>query len=258
MLNNILKEHIIDNEEDVLFKIKCKNKNCEYICKKEIQLCNSCKYVELCNPFVTKLLDENIGKKTVASFASETYNSIIFYNSVYKTAKEEGIDVYTMGPLVNFIKKNNLVKERQPNIIIRKISRCRFILKIYNYDKYKNIQDKIKRIFINLNYIPKLDDSQFDIFKNKLINILDIELDKYILDQKNKKINSDPIILKNNIVHEYNCKNINCSKTVNKKDSFCNCCLPDIKICKDCNNNFWTDVIDMDLCDSCYTPIIED
>ena len=54
-----------------------------------------------------------------------------------------------MKPLVDFIKENNLLKEKQPNIIIRKIQRCRSILHIYNNDKYKNINNIIKRIYIN-------------------------------------------------------------------------------------------------------------
>jgi hypothetical protein len=178
LINEILSNHIINNEKEILNKIKCNNNNCNYISKKEIELCNSCKYVDGCKPIVTDLPKDNVGIRTIKTFASETFTQLHFYDKVYNTAKEEKINVYEMKPLVEFIKNNKLMKEKQPNIIIKKILRSRYILDIYNEDKYKNIQDVIKRIYINLDYIPKLDDYQFNYFKDILINMLDAEIKK--------------------------------------------------------------------------------
>lgn len=183
----ILPEHNISEEKKIYNKIKCNN--CDNISKKEIILCSKCKYVEGCRPIVTKLPDEKIGQKTVECFASELYTRILFYTNVYKTAKNEGINVYEMRPLVEYIKENNLLKEKQPNMIIKKILRCEYILNIYNNDKYKNIQHIIKRIYFNLNYVIRLDDYQFGFFKDMLIDILDKELEK----ENNENININKI-----------------------------------------------------------------
>lgn len=178
LINEILQNHIIPNEEELLKKIKCNNSSCNNIYKKEIELCNSCKYVYGCNPIITDLPEDNVGINTIKEFASETFKNIHFNANIYDLAIKEGIDVYTMKPLVKFIKENNLLKEKQPNVIIRKILRCRSILSIYNESKYKNIQDIIKRVYINIDYLPKLDDYQFNYFKDILINILDDEMKK--------------------------------------------------------------------------------
>lgn len=193
--------------------------NCNNIYKKEIDLCNNCKYVNNCTPIVTELPKDNVGINTVKTFASETFNEINFNSSIYKISKEEGIDVYTMKPLITFIKENNLLKEKQPNIIIRKIQRCRSILHIYNNDKYRNINNIIKRIYINLHYIPKLDDYQFDSFKKKLINTLDIELEKYEINNKKDK-------------------NECCSDYVDVDGKYCEDCKKDLKNCKNCREEF--------------------
>lgn len=194
ILVKTLKEHIISNEDEILLKIKCNR--CNNIYKKEINLCNSCKYVYNCIPIVTEIPNDDVGINTVKTFASETFTKINFNSNIYDIAQKEGINVYEMRLLVKFIKENNLLKEKQPNIIIKKILRCRYIFDIYNEYKYKSIQDIIKRIYINLDYIPKLDDSQFSSFKNILIKILDSELEKY---NKNIEINKES---KENIDYE--------------------------------------------------------
>lgn len=106
----------------------------------------NCHFVDICKPIVTELPKDDVGIRTVKTFASETFTKINFNSNIYDIAQKEGINVYEMKPLVNFIKENKLLKEKQPNIIIRKILRCRFISDIYNDDKYKCIQDIIKRI----------------------------------------------------------------------------------------------------------------
>lgn len=174
LIKYILQEHIISNEKDILNDIKCNL--CKKIYKKRIELCNRCKCIERCKPIVTELPDEKVGIITAECFASETFHQLCFYDKIYNSAKDEKINVYEMKPLVNYIKKNNLMKEKQPNIIIKKILRCRYILEIYNKDKYKNIQDIIKRIYINLDYLPRLDDEHFNYFKDILIDILNKEL----------------------------------------------------------------------------------
>lgn len=254
IFENILPEHIIEAEKEILLKIKCNN--CENISKKGIDLCFSCKYVESSKPIVTKLPKDNIGIKTVETFASETFNEIIFNSNIYKTAKKEGIDVYTMRPLVNFIKENKLLKEKQPNIIIRKISRCRFILKIYNDDKYKNIQHIIKRIYINLNSISRLDDYQFNSFKDILIKILDFELEKYEInnDLNGSLFNKD---IKNEEVLIFSCKNGSCSDYVDIDGKYCEDCKKDLKNCKNCKDDFWTDE-DKKYCEDCIDSSTDD
>lgn len=245
IFTKILPEYIIPNEEEILSKLKCNN--CNNIYKKEIDLCNNCKYVNNCIPIVTELPKDNVGINTVKTFASETFNEINFNSSIYKIAKEEGIDVYTMKPLITFIKENNLLKEKQPNIIIRKIQRCRSILHIYNNDKYKNINNIIKRIYINLHYIPKLDDYQFDSFKKILINILDIELKKYEINNKKEK----------NEVLKNSCKNECCSDYVDVDGKYCEDCKKDLKNCKNCREEFWTDE-DIKYCDNCSDSSTDD
>lgn len=211
LIGNILPEHIISNEKEILNKIKCNNNYCDKIYKKEIELCNSCKYVDCCKPIITELPNDNVGIRTVKTFASETFNQILFYDKIYNTAKEEKVNVYEMRPLVNFIKKNNLMKEKQPNIIIKKILRSRYILDIYNEDRYKNIQNIAKRIYINLDYLPKLDDEQFNYFKDILYKLLDNEVIKLNIDIKKESKNSENINIKNK-VFDYGYENRNCKK----------------------------------------------
>jgi hypothetical protein len=240
IFSNILLEHIIENEEEILKKIKCNL--CNNIYKKEINLCLGCKYVEGCKPIVTQLPDEKVGRRTAECFASETFTQIHFYENVYKTAKEERVNVYEMKPLVEFIKKNNLMKEKQPNIIIKKILRCRYILDIYNEEKYISIQDKIKRIYINLDYIPRLDDSQFDIFKNILVDILDNELENKSQDIKDLNVENYEAI--------FPCKNKSCKDFLNIEDIFCDSCKKDLKSCTKCGEEFYTDE-DNKYCEDC-------
>lgn len=226
LIKNILSEHIIHDEEGILNKIKCNI--CKNIYKKEITLCNSCKYVNECKPIVTEIPSNKPGEETIKTFASGTFNKINYYSNIYDVALNEGIDVYTMKPLVEFIKKNNLLKEKQPNVIIRKILRCRSILSIYKESKYINIQNVIKRIYININYISKLDDYQFCSLKNILINILDKELknNKNIENEKNNRL-EDQYELNNNI-NKDQC--IKCLNYLSKKEdiTYCNNC---IKLC---------------------------
>jgi hypothetical protein len=235
LINEILSNHIINNEKEILNKIKCNNNNCNYISKKEIELCNSCKYVDGCKPIVTDLPKDNVGIRTIKTFASETFTQLHFYDKVYNTAKEEKINVYEMKPLVEFIKNNKLMKEKQPNIIIKKILRSRYILDIYNEDKYKNIQDVIKRIYINLDYIPKLDDYQFNYFKDILINMLDAEIKK---NEDNVDTNE------NNEVCPTKNVNKNTNIKIDDEKLTKNCCIKcdsilkndELRYCMKCNN----------------------
>lgn len=240
LIKNILPEHIILNEKDILNDIKCNL--CEKIYKKRIELCNKCKCIKGCKPIITELPDEKVGIKTAECFASETFYQLCFYDKIYNTAKDEKINVYEMKPLVNYIKKNNLMKEKQPNIIIKKILRCRYILEIYNEEKYINIQDIIKRIYINLDYIPRLDDEHFNYFKNILIDILDKELKNNISNKDKSFENNSSIDNTNNNIKIDDERFIkeSCIKCDNilKNDELRNCMNCD-KLCKvdDCNNS---------------------
>lgn len=226
----ILKEHIIKNEEELYKQINCNTIGCNYISKKEIDFCYKCKNMEICIPIITKLPDKDKeGIETVKTFASETHNNMLFYKKVFETAKKEKINVYEMKPLVDFIKNNKLMKEKQPNIIIRKILRSIYILDLYNEDKYIKNQDIIKRIYINLDILAKLDDTQFTSFQNILINMLDKEIDK----KGDTKIEDNTL--------EYSCKNGSCVDNVNIEYTFCDSCKNSLKKCEKCNEEFYTD-----------------
>lgn len=234
-----LKEHIIKNEDELLKQVNCNTIGCNYISKKEIDFCYKCKNMEICIPIITKLPDKDKeGIETVKTFASETHNNMLFYKKVFETAKKEKINVYEMKPLVDFIKNNKLMKEKQPNIIIRKILRSIYILDLYNEDKYIKNQDIIKRIYINLDILAKLDDTQFTSFKNILINMLNKEIEK----KGDTNIEDDTL--------EYSCKNGSCVDNVNIEYTFCNSCKNSLKKCEKCNEEFYTDE-DNKYCEDC-------
>ena len=238
LINEILQNHTIPNEDEILKKIKCNNIYCSNIYKKEIELCNGCKYVDGCKPIVTELPKDDVGIRTIETFASETYVQLHFYDEIYKTARDEKINVYEMKPLVEFIKNNKLMKEKQPNIIIKKILRSRYILDIYDEDKYKNLQDVIKRIYINLDYIPKLDDYQFNHFKDLLINMLNDEMEKKnVLNETTQKCynkEENQIINEDTNIVDINFEKVN--KMFNKNYIFKSDKDDNICIILNCNN----------------------
>lgn len=67
------------------------------------------------------------------------------------------------------------MKEQQINIIKNKIIRCGDIKFTYELDKYKSIQDYIKRLSFSINSIAKLKDDDYYAFKYNLME----KLDKY-------------------------------------------------------------------------------
>lgn len=220
---SILKEHIIPNEKDLLSKIKC-NK-CDNIYKKEIELCNNCKNME--NVIIVEYPMPNINDEaynTKLSFAGKCHNSIMYTSGIYDNAYKEGLVKNGWKPLIDYVKTNKLIEEKQTNIIKNKIIRCNDIKFIYELDKYKNIQEYIKRLSFSLNSIAKLKEDDFLSFKYELTE----KLNKY-LETFNKNKNE---IIDEKINIKINQKNNNerCMKClINLLDN-------EIRYCRKCNN----------------------
>lgn len=227
LINEILKEHIIQDEKFILNKIKCNNKQCNYIYKKEIDLCYKCKNIKSVKIIEYPMPEENDkAKETKIALAGKCYNNIIYINSIFLKAHKEGLVKNGWQPLIDYIKDNKLMEEKQINIIKNKIIRCNDITFIYNLDKYKNIQEFIKRLNFSLNSLSKLSDDDFQTFKYELQEKLDNHLEK-IKNNENIKINKD----------EY--KKERCNKCLSYlNDSEFKYCIKCYKLCQvdDCKN----------------------
>lgn len=174
----ILPEHIIPNERDLLDKIKC-NK-CNYLYKKEIDLCIKCKNIEDCEIIeYEKPNEEDEGYETKIALAGKCYFNIEYISGIFDKAYKEGLVKSDFKALIDYVKKNKLMDEKQKNIITNKIVRCHDIYDIYNLDKYINIKSYIKRLEFSLKAISKINDSSFRIFKNNLVEKLDNYLENY-------------------------------------------------------------------------------
>lgn len=239
---NILNEHLIDNEIEILNKIKCKNDNCNYICKKEVGLCHKCKNIQKCQIIEYELPDEKEkGYKTKLAAAGKCYFTIKYIAGIFDKAYEEGLIKSDFKELVEYVKKNKLMDEQQKNIIKNKIVRCHDIYDLYNLDKYKNIQEYIKRLEFGLNALAKLDDSSFRVFKNDIRSKLDNE---YIKNQEQNgiiycsfvsKLNSSGRVGRctNNLEKKGKCEYHQqfCDNCKENLDGMCKC----NKKCKHCN-----------------------
>lgn len=172
----ILDNHVINNESENLRKIKCNNNKCDFISKKEIELCYNCKNIE--NVKIIEYPIPNINDKaykTKLALAGKCHNTILYTANIYSKAYEEGLVKNGWNPLIDYIKNNKLMKEQQINIIKNKIIRCGDIKFTYELDKYKSIQDYIKRLSFSINSIAKLKDDDYYAFKYNLME----KLDKY-------------------------------------------------------------------------------
>lgn len=218
IINIILPEHKIENEDEIYNKIKCNNNLCKYISKKEIDLCYDCKNAKECEIKEYPIPDvAEEGYETKLALAGKTHNTIEYVTDIYYKARKEGLVKSDFKSLIKYIKENNLMNEKQTNIIRNKIIRCYYINKLYNEDKYKDIQSFIKRISFSINSLSKLKDSAFTKFLDDLNDRLDKELET------------------NNEESSFPCKNECCCEDVNTEntfsDKFTNC-----KKCLDCRS----------------------
>jgi hypothetical protein len=171
----ILPEHEITNENEIYKKIKCNQ--CDIIDKKEIVKCFKCKNKEKCKITEYTLPDINEeGYETKLALAGKCYNTIMYTANIYSKAHKEGLVKNGWNPLIEYIKKNKLMEEKQINIIKNKIIRCNYIMDLYQNEKYKDIQDYIKRLDFSLNSIAKLTDDDFLSFKYDLTEKLNNEV----------------------------------------------------------------------------------
>lgn len=177
LYNTVLQKHNIENEDEIYKKIKCNN--CNYIDKKEINICYNCKKLEDSKISVFNIPDQNeIGYESKLLLASETYNKIRFNDSIYIKAYDDGVDVSEFKNLIDYIKQNKLMEEKQVNIIKNKLIRCHSINYLYNEEKYEHIKGFIKRINFSIKSLAKLDNSQWSNFRMNLKNLLDNEINK--------------------------------------------------------------------------------
>lgn len=93
-----------------------------------------------------------------------------------------------MKELIDYIKINKLLEEKQYNIIKFKIQRAHSIMLLYKDEKYKNIINYIKRINFKINDIGKLLPEQWKQFRLFIENDLNEQLNIYNI--KNKNINN--------------------------------------------------------------------
>lgn len=227
LIKNILPEHVISNEKEILNKIKCNNKRCDYIYKKEINLCYNCKNIENVKIVEYPMPDINDeAYETKIALAGKCHNSIMYTSGIFEKAHKEGLVKNGWSPLITYIKNNKLMEEKQINIIKNKIIRCNDIKFIYNLDKYKCIQDFIKRLYFSLNSIAKLKDDDFQSFKYDLTE----KLDNYL--EKNNFNSNEKIIIDNN--NNINLEKIN--NIINKNYLYKS--NKDEKLCilENCNN----------------------
>lgn len=201
---NILPDHVIHNENVILNNIKCNNKRCNYISKKEISLCYNCKNIERCEIKEYPMPDKcDKVKETKIALAGECHNSIMYTSGIYDKARKEGLVKNGWEPLINYIKNNKLMEEKQVNVIKNKIIRCGEVKLLYNLDKYKNIQCFIKRLYFDINSLAKLKEDDYHSFKYDLIELLDEEINKNEDNKYDIKENIETIQkceIKNNII----------------------------------------------------------
>lgn len=158
--------------------------------------------------------------------AEETYVKLLYLHDLYNVAEKDGIDTTNFNEIVEYVKENKLIEEKQKNIIKFKIQRASCIMKLYNDSKYINIQDYIKRINFKTKDLAKLSHEQWLLFKKFLENNLDEELNNFENNNKNNNINNNSDIniekLSKIIDKKYLYKS-------NKDDKLC--------IIQNCNNN---------------------
>lgn len=178
----ILPEHIIKNEEELYKKIKCNECNCTS--KKEIDLCHKCKKEKLNKIFINSYKvfsmpnEKEIGYNSKILAASETFIKLDYLYKLYDTAETDGIDTTNLKELIDYIKSNKLLEDKQYNMIKFKIQRAASIIKLYNNEKYIPIFDYIKRINFKVNDIARLIPDQWNNFRVFIENDLDKQLEK--------------------------------------------------------------------------------
>ena len=241
IIEEILPEHIIIDEEDIFNKIKCNM--CNYVSKKEIKMCRGCVKQEQGRKFISNYKvfnkpDKNkIGYKCKLLAAEETYIKLVYLDNLFITARNDGVDITDLKELVEYIKENKLIEEKQNGIIKNKILRSSSIISLFNDDKYINIQDYIKRINFKIKDLSKLSRDQWNNFR--------VFIEKELNEQLNHINNEDK--------KQYNCKNIEqeCDEITTTEDTFCDLCIKDMKICKNCKIEFINDEIDVIYCSDC-------
>lgn len=233
-------ENKIDNDDILIDKIKCKkcNKLTKPLKNKKVELCYKCNKENQGNDFINnfKVFDEpnknEIGYNSKILAAEETYIKLNYLNSLFITAKDDGIDITNLKELIDYIKENKLIDDKQYNIIKFKILRASSLISLFNNNKYVYIQNYIKRINFKIKDIAKLLPEQWNQFR--------VFIEKYLDKQ-----------LENIKEKDYPCKNDICEETVNVEGIFCNDCRENLKICKGCKKEFCMDDEDIKYCEDC-------
>lgn len=157
IIKKILNEHIIHNESNIYHEIKCKNNKCIHINKKIINLCNKCKKNKEFEEsiYFYDEVDENvIGSKIINKSIKFDYEEIYKHGELYQIGLDDGIEMHKKNVLYNYYKNynKNLIKDiKTQKVLQNKALRCYSIMKLFNQDKYKIIQNKIKNIITIIN-----------------------------------------------------------------------------------------------------------
>lgn len=248
IIEEILPEHIIINEEDIYNKIKCNICNC--VSKKEIKLCRNCNKQEQGRKFISnyKVFNEpdknKVGYNCKVLAAEETYIKLVYLDNLFITARNDGVDITDLKELVEYIKENKLIEDKQNGIIKNKILRSSSIMSLFNDDKYINIQNYIKRINFKIKDLSKLSREQWNSFR------------VFIEKELNEQIN----LINNKNKEQYYCKNTeqDCDETTTTKDTFCDLCIKNMKICNNCKREFINDELDVIHCSDCIVSDSDD
>lgn len=235
------------NNKDIDEKLICSKCNKENVFLYSVGIykgfCRNCKNIDLLELlkkdtiFFDKLDESQKGYRTINNFTETLYYKLLYNNNIYLDAEKDGIDTTNWNILINYIKK---YKQIDTSKIKNKLMRSRSLILLFNDNKFKDIQYIIKGINFSSKILYNLNENQWLDYRTFIENILNSKLEK--LNNKNN-INSKDLI--------YPCINDICEETVNIEGFYCNICNKDLKPCKHCKNQFWTDDSDIVNCDDC-------
>lgn len=245
----VYKEHMINNEKDILADITCINCNkfFKYLySNNKNKICKSCNIKnnkKIINDnfnayFYEEVKDDVKGKNVINKFIKKCYNDITFQEELWQAGTNEGLNMGNTNVLVDYVRKydkNIDSKENTKKKIQMKIIRCHALMVLFNDEKYKYIQNKIHNICFNIKNMALIDEDKFNEFRNYIKN----KLDNYL---ENLNKNEESL---------FPCKNQSCSDYVSIEGIFCDDCRKDLKPCKNCNDLFWTDEKYVKYCEDC-------
>jgi hypothetical protein len=193
------------------------------------------------------------------------YNSIFIYEDVklpyqkYRASK-------TYRKLLEEIEFNNKIGDNSYDDITNWINnnektnfKSTYFKNKYNrskliIEKYKDNLYKLNNLKFSISYISNMPENKF----NNWLNILEDKFNSYYknnIDDISKKDENLDSRCKENIENEelnFPCKNRNiCDEEVSIRNIFCDSCKNDLKNCKKCKEEFWTDDNDIKYCEDC-------